>query len=116
MTINQVLQLTYPKLRKMIPNDDVIVYDGLTFDDICNDAMITVIKHFRDKEISEEEGFEYAKKTLLMEITFSHKRKGREKVLLLADVAADNSTLLRKKLKDEDNGYFSPQGSEDSGD
>ena len=102
MTINQVLQLTYPKLRKMIPNDDVIVYDGLTFDDICNDAMITVLNHFKAKNITQEEGYEYAKKTLLMEITFSHKRKGKEKVLLMADVAAANDALFRKKSNNDE--------------
>ena len=75
MKIQEVLKRHYKEFLDMLKNQDVIVYKGKTSEDILNDAMITVIRHYGDMEVEEEEAFEYAKKTFLMEETFAFKKK-----------------------------------------
>ena len=82
MKIQEVLAKHYDDFRDMLLNPDTIVYKGKTSEDILNDAMITVIRHYGDMEVDETEAFEYSKKTFLMEEQFSYKKKDSNIVFL----------------------------------
>lgn len=75
MKISDILSKHYEEFLAKCLNTNKAVYGGKTSEDILNDTMVTVIKHFGDRDISEEEGFEYAKKTFLMEEQFAYKKK-----------------------------------------
>lgn len=75
MTIHEILAKHYEKFHSMCINKDVAVYGGKTSEDILNDSIITIINHFGDRDIEEREGYEFAKKTFLMEEKFSYKKK-----------------------------------------
>lgn len=74
MTINKIIQKHYEQFYKMLPYPNKEIYDGLTMEDIFHNVLVTAINKFENSEIEEKEGFEYVKKTLLMEILFSKKR------------------------------------------
>lgn len=75
MNIRDILSKHYKDFLDMCINKDIAVYGGKTSEDILNDSIITIINHFGEKDIEETEGFEYAKKTFLMEEMFSYKKK-----------------------------------------
>jgi hypothetical protein len=79
MTIQEILAKHYNTFASMCINTDKAVYGGKTSEDILNDSIITIINHFGNMDISEEEGYEYAKKTFLMEEQFSYKKKSWDK-------------------------------------
>ena len=81
MSIYEIIAKYYPKFYSQCMNTDKAVYDGKTSQDILGDCVITTIKKFGNLDISEIEGYEYFKKTFLMEELFAHKRKGKEKIL-----------------------------------
>lgn len=74
MTINEIIDKNYDCFYKMLPYPNKEIYDGLTMEDIFHNVLVTAINKFENSEIEEKEGFEYVKKTLLMEILFSKKR------------------------------------------
>lgn len=75
MNIRDILAKHYEEFVSMCINTDKAVYGGKTSEDILGDCVIQIINHFGEKDISEEEGFEYAKKTFLMEERFAYKKK-----------------------------------------
>lgn len=80
----------------MCINTDVAVYGGRTSEDILNDSMITIINHFGDDDISEDEGYEYAKKTFLFEEMFAYKKKAWPEEKLI-DFISDYPNNLKNK-------------------
>lgn len=75
MNIRDILSEHYEDFLSMCINKDTAVYGGKTSEDILNDSIITIINHFGDEDIPEDIGYEYAKKTFLMEEQFSYKKK-----------------------------------------
>ena len=78
MNIREILNKHYEEFLSMCTHTDKAIYGGKTSEDILNDSIITIINHFGDSEVSEEEGYEYAKKTFLFECTFAYKKKAKE--------------------------------------
>ena len=83
MKIRDILAKHYDEFREMLLNADTIVYGGKTSEDILNDSIITIINHYGDEDIDEEEGYQYAKKTFLMEEQFSWNKKSWDKEKML---------------------------------
>lgn len=75
MNIRDILSKHYQGFADMCINKDVAVYGGKTSEDVLNDSIITIINHFGNEDIEEEEGYEYAKKVFLQEEFFSYKKK-----------------------------------------
>lgn len=75
MTITDIISRNYNKLYKLLPNIDSEVHDGLCFDDIFHNVLISAIKKYKKEDLEEEIGYELVKKMLLTEILFSKGRK-----------------------------------------
>lgn len=88
MKIADVITAHFMEFSGMVRNTDTVVEEGLTYEDIFQNAMITALKKFRG-EVDEEEACEYIKKTLLTEFFFSPKRKKRD-ILVLSESNFEN--------------------------
>lgn len=89
MQIGQIITKHYNELSGMVRNPDVTIENGNTSEDIFQSAIVTVLKKYKDQDITDEEGFEYAKKTVLTELFFCYKRKGRD-MLIFSDENFDS--------------------------
>lgn len=83
MTIGEIITKHYDEFSGMVRNPDVVVENGNTPEDTFQNCMVTALKKYKG-EVDEQEGYEYIKKTLLMEFKFSVKRKKRD-FLLFSD-------------------------------
>lgn len=79
-TINEVISKHYNELREKV-NADVVVSMGRTGEDILQDVCVTAMRKFKDKQIDEDEGLGYLKKTLFTEQHFQLARLKREIVI-----------------------------------
>lgn len=93
MTISEIITKHYIELSGMVRNQDVVVEMGNTSEDIFQSVMVTAIKKYKDKELDEHEGFEYLKRTYLLEMHFSPKRKSRDILVF----NGDNQDLLKDR-------------------
>lgn len=87
MSIGDIITLHFMEFSGMVKNTDTVVEEGLTYEDIFTDVMITALKKFKG-DVDEHEGYEYIKKTLLLEFYFSKKRKSRD-ILVFSDAPVD---------------------------
>lgn len=87
--IKDVLKKRYNELYKLIPDHEKTVYDSLTFDDIFQDCIVTLLKD-RRKFDSEEDCYQYIRQHVLREISYSKKRKNL-KVILVGDMSEEKS-------------------------
>ena len=103
MNIRDILQKHYQEFADMCTKTDIAIYGGRTSEDLLNDAMITTINHYRDEDVDEDEGFEYAKKTFLFNEVFAYKKKVSEDeqriVLWTHFPKVDFSTALFKRSR-----------------
>ena len=83
MTINDIISKYYNEFSGMVRNPDVVIENGNTPEDVFQNVMMTALKKYKG-EVEEREGYDYIKKTLLMEMFFSPKRKKRD-ILLFPD-------------------------------
>lgn len=88
MRINDVICLHFMEFSGMVRNTDTVIEEGNTYEDIFQDVMITALKKFKG-EVTEQEGYDYIRKTLLTEFFFSKKRKKRD-LLVLSDANFEN--------------------------
>lgn len=65
---------------------DIVVSGGKTSDDVLSDIIYTALKKYKGKEIEEEEGVVYIRKSFLNEIRFQYKRLKSEKVTFMSEV------------------------------
>lgn len=79
-TINDVISKHYNELREKV-NADVVVSMGRTGEDILQDVCVTAMRKFKDKQIDEDEGLSYLKRTLFTEQHFQLARLKREIVI-----------------------------------
>ena len=77
MTIGEIITKHFDEFSGMVRNPDVVVENGNTSEDIFQNAIVTSLKKFKG-EVDETEGYEYVKKTILMEAFFCWKRKKRD--------------------------------------
>ena len=87
MRIADVITAHFMEFSGMVKNTDTVIEEGLTYEDIFSNVMITALKKFKG-DVDEREGFEYIKKTLLMEFLFCKKRKSRD-ILVFTDEPMD---------------------------
>ena len=84
-TIRQVINNHYNELLGQCSTDKVIS-QGRTEFDILQDVCITAMRKFKEKDIDEEEGYSYLKKTLFTEKHFQYSRLKNEIVIYLDDL------------------------------
>lgn len=84
MTIADVISKYYDVLHKEV-NGELVISQGRTTEDILQDVCITALRKYQDRDITEEEGLGYIKKTLFTEMHFSWNRKKGE-ILVFTDV------------------------------
>lgn len=87
MTIAEVIDKWFNTLHKEV-NGELVISQGRTTEDILQDVCITAIRKYGDRDISEEEGITYLKKTLFTEMHFSWNRKKGE-MLVFTDSLPD---------------------------
>lgn len=88
MTIGEIITKHFMEFSGMVRSTDVVIEEGNTYEDIFDDVMLTAMKKYKG-EVDEKEGYEYIKKTLLLEWFFSKKRKNRD-ILVLSDMNFEN--------------------------
>lgn len=89
MTIGEIITKHFNEFSGMVKNSDIVIEEGNTYEDIFQNVMMTALKKYKDKEVDENEGLEYIKKTFLLEVFFSPKRKNRD-MLVFTDASLDN--------------------------
>lgn len=86
MKINECICKHYEELKTMC-SDDKAVDNGKTEMDIYHNVLITAINKYKDKDITDEDGFAYIKKSLLMEKKFQYHRT--DKTIVFTDTIED---------------------------
>ena len=94
MTVGEVITKHFMEFSGLVRNQDIVIENSLTSEDIFTDAIITALKKYRGNQVDEIECFEYIKKTILMEMLFCYKRKKRD-ILVYTD--ADLSNIADKE-------------------
>ena len=89
MTIGEIITKHFNEFSGMVKNADIVIEEGNTYEDIFQNVMMTALKKYKGKEVDENEGLEYIKKTFLLEVFFSPKRKNRD-MLVFTDASLDN--------------------------
>lgn len=77
MTIGEIITKHFMEFSGMVRNTDTVVEEGNTSEDIFQNVMLTAMKKYKG-EVDEKEGYDYIKKTFLLEVFFSPKRKKRD--------------------------------------
>lgn len=80
MKISDIITKYYPKYRSRMNTDKTICL-GKTEEDVLDEVMLTALRVFGDKEITEEEGKAYLDKTLYQERHFIYKRKKGDRLV-----------------------------------
>ena len=88
MSIGDIITAHFMEFSGMVRNTDTVVEEGLTYEDIFQNVIMTALKKYKGKEIDENEGIEYIKKTFLLEVFFSPKRKKRD-ILIFTDASLE---------------------------
>lgn len=81
MTINDIIGKHYNKLYSICVNDNKVISQGRTPEDILNDVCLTALRKYKHNEIEESEGLGYLKKTIYTEKHFQYQRKKNELVI-----------------------------------
>jgi len=80
MNIRKVIELHYDELHEFC-SSDVVISQSRTEEDILQDVLITAMRKFKNKEIEEDDGMSYLKKTLWNEQHFQMARKKKDKII-----------------------------------
>ena len=89
MTVSEVITKYFTVFSGMVRNQDKVIEDSRTSEDLFDDAMYTAMKKYKDKDVDETEAYDYICKTLLTEWFFAPKRKKRD-ILIFTDVSFEN--------------------------
>ena len=87
MTIQSIISKHFKTLQKEV-SGEMVISQSRTTEDILQDVCLTALRKYRDKDITEEEGLNYLKKTLFTEKHFSWNRKKNE-ILIFTDSLPD---------------------------
>jgi DNA-directed RNA polymerase specialized sigma24 family protein len=85
MTINEIITNHYDELHAYCSSDKVISLSK-TEEDILQDVLVTAMKKFKDKEITEREGMDYLKLTLYNEQLFQKARLKKDKLTFVENI------------------------------
>ena len=85
MTIREIISNHYDELHSYCSADKVISLSK-TEEDILQDVLVTAMRTFKDKDISEKEGMDYLKLTLYNEQHFQMARKKKDKVIFVENI------------------------------
>ena len=83
MTIGEIITKHFMEFSGMVRNTDTVIEEGNTYEDIFQNVIMTALKKYKG-DVDEEEGFDYIKKTFLLEVFFAPKRKKRD-ILVFTD-------------------------------
>ena len=89
MTIGEIITKHFNEFSGMVKSTDIVIEEGNTYEDIFQNVMMTSLKKYKNKEVDENEGLEYIKKTFLLEVYFAPKRKKRD-ILVFTDAYSEN--------------------------
>lgn len=88
MNIRDIIAKHYNNLYNTFVNDNKVISQSYTPEDILNSVILTAIRKYDDKDIPEEEGLSYLKKTLYTEHKFKYARKKNE-IIIFTDSIPD---------------------------
>lgn len=74
MDIATIIAKHYDTLKKMLKDTDRIVSQCKTDEDHLQDICMMAMKTQKNKNLTEQEGFDYLKKSLLMTLHFKNKK------------------------------------------
>jgi hypothetical protein len=81
MLINEILTKHYEKLYKYAVNNNKVISQSRTPEDILNDVCLTAMRKYKSENIEENEGLYYLKKNIYNEKHFQYQRKKNELVI-----------------------------------
>lgn len=81
MKIEDIIEKYYEHFYNKIVRHNKVISQGRTPEDLLNDVCLTALRKYKNKEIDENEGYNYLKKTLYMENIFQYKRIKNETVI-----------------------------------
>lgn len=75
MKIHDIVAKHYPHFLRLCTRTDTAIYGGKTSEDLLGEAVVTALNKFGNREIEEQEGFDYLQKTFLESCLFAWKKK-----------------------------------------
>lgn len=76
MKINDIITSAYPHFYGECRTNNVISESRTSFD-ILQDIILQTLRHFKNKNVSWEDGFKYIGDSFHLELFFSVKRRGK---------------------------------------
>ena len=86
MTIKSIIETHYNYLHNFCTADKVISLSK-TEEDILHDVLITAMRKFKDKDITEAEGMSYLKLTLYNEQLMQTRRICKDKLVFVENIS-----------------------------
>ena len=86
MKIGAIIEKHYNTLEGLVKLSETPVYGSMSTEDIFQNCILTALKKYGNRDITEEEGLEYLKKTILTETHFAYRRKKNEKLLFVENL------------------------------
>lgn len=86
MTIKSIIETHYNYLHNFCTVDKVISLSK-TEEDILHDVLITAMRKFKDKDITEAEGMSYLKLTLYNEQLMQTRRICKDKLVFVENIS-----------------------------
>ena len=86
MTIREIIDSNYYYLHNFCSSDKVISLSK-TEEDILHDVLITAMRKFKDKDISEHDGMSYLKLTLYNEQLMQTRRICKDKLVFVENIS-----------------------------
>lgn len=88
MLINEIITKHYDKLYRYAVNNNKVISQGRTPEDILNDVCLTAMRKYKLDDIEEEEGLHYLKRNIYNEKKFQYQRKNKE-IVIFTDKPVD---------------------------
>lgn len=82
MEIREIITKHYEELKSMCRKTNVVVSCYRTSEDIFQDVMVMALKKYKERDLSEQEGVDYLKKSLVMEFYFQYSKIDNNEVLM----------------------------------
>lgn len=86
MTIRDIIEGHYEQLHNYCTTDKVISLSK-TEEDILHDVLITAMRKFKDRDITEDDGMSYLKLTLYNEQLMQTRRICKDKLVFVEDIS-----------------------------
>lgn len=86
MTIRTIIENHYSQLHNYCTSDKVISLSK-TEEDILHDVLITAMRKFKERDITEDEGMSYLKLTLYNEQLMQTRRICKDKLIFVENIS-----------------------------